>query len=144
MKIKTTIYSEPLYTTPPSPKADEHAELGRFDSGLLPDWEGGSVDWWQDSIRNLLESAHDHYQEQHEEHCAFSKKMTAQLLINWGEALNEAKNPKAEWDAEGNPLNLEAAARAAERGLNGTLASGFITESATNWAISNLRKFLKD
>jgi hypothetical protein len=36
----------------------------RFDAGLLNDFGGGNVQWWQDYIRSLLEQAHDHYDAQ--------------------------------------------------------------------------------
>jgi hypothetical protein len=46
-------------------KTDEIREkLERYDAGLLNDFGGGNVGWWQDYIRAELERAHDHYQEQ--------------------------------------------------------------------------------
>ena len=38
--------------------------MDRYDAGLLNDYGGGNVGWWQDYIRAELERAHDHYQEQ--------------------------------------------------------------------------------
>ena len=33
----------------------------RYDAGLLNDFGGGNVGWWQDYIRAELERAHDFY-----------------------------------------------------------------------------------
>jgi hypothetical protein len=35
--------------------------LTRYDAGLLNDFGGGNVEWWQDYLRAELERAHDHY-----------------------------------------------------------------------------------
>ena len=43
---------------------DPREELDRYDSGLLNDFGGGNVSWWQDYIRAELERAHGHYQDQ--------------------------------------------------------------------------------
>jgi len=45
------------------PKA-EPAPLEEYDAGLLNDFGGGKVDWWQDYIRAELGRAFDHYQSQ--------------------------------------------------------------------------------
>ena len=39
-------------------------ELEPYDAGLLNDFGGGNVEWWQDYIRAELEHAHDFYQSQ--------------------------------------------------------------------------------
>lgn len=41
-----------------------NAVLDRYDAGLLNDFGGGDVDWWQDYIRAELERAHEFYQSQ--------------------------------------------------------------------------------
>lgn len=41
-------------------------ELEAYDAGLLNDFGGGNVGWWQDYIRAELERAHDHYTDQHD------------------------------------------------------------------------------
>jgi hypothetical protein len=38
--------------------------LDQYDAGLLNDFGGGNVEWWQDYIRAELERAHDFYQSQ--------------------------------------------------------------------------------
>lgn len=38
--------------------------LDYYDAGLLNDFGGGDVDWWQDYIRAELARAHDFYQSQ--------------------------------------------------------------------------------
>lgn len=38
--------------------------LDAYDAGLLSDFGGGNVEWWQDYIRAELERAHDHYEAQ--------------------------------------------------------------------------------
>lgn len=40
------------------------SQLEPYDAGLLNDWGGGDVEWWQDYIRAELQRAHDHYQSQ--------------------------------------------------------------------------------
>ena len=39
-------------------------DLGTYDAGLLNDYGGGDVDWWQDYIRAELGRAHDFYTSQ--------------------------------------------------------------------------------
>lgn len=41
------------------------ADLGRYDAGLLSDFGGGNVEWWQDYIRAELDRAHDYYTSQY-------------------------------------------------------------------------------
>ena len=38
--------------------------LDAYDAGLLNDYGGGDVEWWQNYIRDELERAHDFYQSQ--------------------------------------------------------------------------------
>ena len=51
----------PLYTAPPK---RQPLTLDCYDAGLLSDFGGGNVDWWQDYIRAELDRAHDLYQSQ--------------------------------------------------------------------------------
>ncbi|RAK51617.1 hypothetical protein [Phenylobacterium soli] len=44
--------------------AERETVLDAFDAGLLNDFGGGDVGWWQDYIRSLLGQAHDHYAQQ--------------------------------------------------------------------------------
>lgn len=39
-------------------------QLDSYDAGLLNDFGGGNVGWWQDYIRAELERAHEHYKVQ--------------------------------------------------------------------------------
>jgi len=39
-------------------------ELEEYDAGLLSNYGGGNVEWWQDYIRVELSRAYDHYQSQ--------------------------------------------------------------------------------
>ena len=41
--------------------------MSSFDAGLLNDFGGGNVEWWQDYIRSLLNQAEEHYEQQAEE-----------------------------------------------------------------------------
>ena len=50
---------EALQAAPPAP-----AELEQYDAGLLNDFGGGNVEWWQDYIRAELARAYDFYQSQ--------------------------------------------------------------------------------
>lgn len=45
-------------------KHEEAVMLDCYDAGLLSDFGGGNVEWWQDYIRAELARAHDHYSEQ--------------------------------------------------------------------------------
>jgi len=42
----------------------EPVELEEYDAGLLNDYGGGNVEWWQDYIRAELGRAYEHYQSQ--------------------------------------------------------------------------------
>jgi hypothetical protein len=44
--------------------APEGLMLDQYDAGLLSDFGGGNVEWWQDCIRAELDRAHDFYQSQ--------------------------------------------------------------------------------
>jgi hypothetical protein len=51
--------------TTAAPRTDgDDGELDAYDAGLLGDFGGGNVDWWQDYIRAELGRAHDHYNAQ--------------------------------------------------------------------------------
>lgn len=39
-------------------------ELHPYDAGLLSDWGGGNVEWWQDYLRHELNRAHEFYNSQ--------------------------------------------------------------------------------
>lgn len=39
-------------------------QLDQYDAGLLNDFGGGNVEWWQDYIRAELGRAYEHYQSQ--------------------------------------------------------------------------------
>lgn len=54
--------STPFYTTPQP--AQVQGELEPYDAGILNDFGGGNVEWWQDYIRAELGRAHDFYQSQ--------------------------------------------------------------------------------
>ena len=43
--------------------------LARYDAGLLSDYGGGNVSWWQDYLRAELAYAHDFYE--------------VQMIANW-------------------------------------------------------------
>lgn len=49
---------------PTDSRALEPIILDCYDAGLLSDYGGGNVEWWQDYIRAELARAHDHYQAQ--------------------------------------------------------------------------------
>lgn len=56
-----TVYSE---KNRPAPSVPADVVLDRYDAGLLNDFGGGNVEWWQDYIRAELGNAHDFYQSQ--------------------------------------------------------------------------------
>ena len=53
-----------LDAAPVSEAKAQGVELDHYDAGLLNDFGGGNVDWWQDYIRAELGRAHDFYQSQ--------------------------------------------------------------------------------
>ena len=55
-----------LRTAIPQAESQQPAtgELEPYDAGLLNDFGGGNVEWWQDYIRAELGRAHDFYQSQ--------------------------------------------------------------------------------
>lgn len=57
---------EAALATPPASQesAGEAVALDCYDAGLLSDFGGGNVEWWQDYIRAELGRAHDFYQSQ--------------------------------------------------------------------------------
>jgi len=54
---------QPLYTAPSSAVSCNQT-LQTYDAGLLNDFGGGDVSWWQDYIRAELERAHEFYASQ--------------------------------------------------------------------------------
>ena len=50
--------------TPEQPAQQEPVALEEYDAGLLNDFGGGNVEWWQDYIRAELGRAYEHYQSQ--------------------------------------------------------------------------------
>lgn len=52
-----------LYTRP-APSVPADVVLDCYDAGILNDFGGGNVEWWQDYIRAELGNAHDFYQSQ--------------------------------------------------------------------------------
>ena len=48
----------------PQPEPVQQFELTEYDAGLLNDFGGGNVEWWQDYIRAELGRAYEHYQSQ--------------------------------------------------------------------------------
>jgi beta-galactosidase/beta-glucuronidase len=48
----------------PAPTVQEPVALEEYDAGLLNDYGGGNVEWWQDYIRAELGRAYEHYQSQ--------------------------------------------------------------------------------
>jgi len=61
-------------------------DLAAYDAGLLNDFGGGDVEWWQDYIRAELGRAHDFYVEQ-------VSALRTPPADERGEALREARTP---------------------------------------------------
>lgn len=49
---------------PAASQPSDEFQLETYDAGLLNDYGGGKVEWWQDYIRSELSRAHDFYQSQ--------------------------------------------------------------------------------
>jgi hypothetical protein len=95
-------------TTPSTPAgtAETH-ELSAYDAGLLNDFGGGNVEWWQDYIRAELERAHVHYTDQHDALSAENERLTAER----DEAISDIRALTAELNQcrkEKNDLVLKA------------------------------------
>jgi hypothetical protein len=61
---------DPFFTLPPAePQPDAAAireaalSLPDYDAGLLNDWGGGNVEWWQDYIRTEIGRANDYWRD---------------------------------------------------------------------------------
>jgi hypothetical protein len=53
----------PVRDVYPSPQ-QAPMSLEEYDAGLLSDYGGGNIEWWQDYIRSELSRAYDYYQSQ--------------------------------------------------------------------------------
>lgn len=53
-----------LFAAAPQPLPVQQFELSEYDAGLLNDFGGGNVEWWQDYIRAELGRAYEHYHSQ--------------------------------------------------------------------------------
>jgi hypothetical protein len=110
-KCKNGDTLEPLYTAPPSPKAEWYPD-GSWLWGQLMDWckKRGMHPGECNDLFEIVGKAHE---------------------------FNE-KEKKPSWDADGNPLNLEAAARDAYTQMS---ICGALGEDDYEKALTNLRKF---
>lgn len=54
----------PAFYTHPAPSVPADVVLDCYDAGILNDFGGGNVEWWQDYLRAELGNAHDFYQSQ--------------------------------------------------------------------------------
>jgi hypothetical protein len=104
-------FAFPLYTAPPSPKAEWYPD-GSWLWGQLMDWckKRGMHPGECNDLFEIVGKAHE---------------------------FNE-KEKKPSWDADGNPLNLEAAARDAYTQMS---ICGALGEDDYEKALTNLRKF---
>ena len=66
-----------------SPDPAGAVALECYDAGLLSDFGGGNVDWWQDYIRAELARAHDHYQVQIDNLAAPASALPAREMEAW-------------------------------------------------------------
>lgn len=55
-------YNPTSPSNPPSVEAEPTLDLAAYDAGLLSDYGGGNVEWWQDYLRSELATAHEFYQ----------------------------------------------------------------------------------
>ena len=58
-----TIYASPP-KAPAARQPSDAFQLETYDAGLLNDYGGGKVEWWQDYLRAELARAHEFYQSQ--------------------------------------------------------------------------------
>lgn len=59
--VKAIRALRPTPAASPAPDSALGDGLGCYDAGLLNDYGGGNVEWWQDYIRAELERAHEYY-----------------------------------------------------------------------------------
>ena len=57
-------HAKKVLAAAPQPQPVQQLELTEYDAGLLNDFGGGNVEWWQDYIRAELGRAFEHYQSQ--------------------------------------------------------------------------------
>jgi hypothetical protein len=57
-------------------------QIEEYDAGLLNDYGGGDIDWWQDYIRAELGRAYEYYQSQLDiQHCEAGPEYCQQCLV---------------------------------------------------------------
>jgi hypothetical protein len=68
-----------------------------YDAGLLNDYGGGNVDWWQDYLRAEIGRANDHWQIAIATLIATSEAVSRRE--GWNDAMDVAANYVASYDA---------------------------------------------
>ena len=82
-------------------------ELDCYDAGLINDFGGGNVGWWQDYIRAELERAHDHYADQHDALIARIRELEeAQRWVPVSEKLPDERAVVLGWWRDQGPLTV--------------------------------------
>ena len=91
-----TAYRAMLAAAPKAEQPPVQEPLDQYDAGLLNDFGGGNVEWWQDYIRAELGRAHDFYQSQ----VAAPQPVSDDARDALVEALEEV-TASLEWNAHG-------------------------------------------
>jgi hypothetical protein len=79
----------------------------RYDAGLLSDFGGGNVEWWQDYIRSQLAAAHEFYETEIAELEAELEAWQSLDGINWYKRAKELKAENARLLSEARKWRVE-------------------------------------
>jgi hypothetical protein len=95
----TALIITPVYLHPPRPEPeDEPVMLEEYDAGLLSDFGGGNIEWWQDYIRAELGQAYEHYQSQILSHPPRPELEAEPYAWAWDEIMSDGLEPVADID----------------------------------------------
>jgi len=73
-----------------------------YDAGLLNDFGGGDVCWWQDYLRAEISRANEHWREQYQQVSADKARLDAlEMLSCWIDLDDDGYSPKAKRAAGG-------------------------------------------
>lgn len=122
----------------------EAKKLTAYDAGLLSDYGGGNVEWWQDYIRAELERAHEFYADQFD---AERAKVEALEGLNAAAAADGLSKIADHWRdrataAEAEAAGVRSAVKRARKQLAAVMAFDVKSDRALKAAQETLRAAL--
>jgi len=81
-------------------------QIEEYDAGLLNDYGGGNIDWWQDYIRAELGRAYQYYQSQLDiQHCEGGPDHCPTCLREFKQQTMTVNELKERWNSEADHMN---------------------------------------